>query len=203
MAGVSARVNSPWTRPALSMQTETRQLEMVRFAGNPPEVPTVPRGYSLRQYEERDRASYWRLFTAVFDTYCRLDDLRTAALPRAFHVVEHSESGDVVASAVAAEYLREGHPDPGSLQWVMADSAHLGKGLGKAVVAATTADLAKARYSRVYLSTDDWRLPAISLYLKLGWKPLLFQPDMEDRWKAIFTQLGREFSPDSSVVEPR
>jgi mycothiol synthase len=185
------------------MQSDTRQLEMVRFTGDPPGVPSLPGGYVLRQYEERDRASYWRLFTQVFDTYCRLDDLRTAALPSAFHVVEHVTTGDVVASAVAAEYLREGHPDPGSLQWVMADSSHLGKGLGRAVIVAATANLAKARYSRVYLSTDDWRLPAISLYLKLGWKPLLFQPDMEGRWKTIFTQLGQEFSPDSSVVEPR
>jgi mycothiol synthase len=185
------------------MQTETRQLEMVRFAGSPPAVPAVPQGYALRQYEERDRASYWRLFTSVFDTYCRLDDLRTAALPGAFHVAEDVASGNVVASAVAAEYLRDGHPDPGSLQWVMADSAHLGKGLGKAVVAAATADLARARYGRVYLSTDDWRLPAISMYLKLGWKPLLFAPDMEDRWKTIFEQLGREFLQDSVVVDPR
>ena len=165
------------------MTQAKQQLEMVRYGNSQVEVPELPAEYSLRQYSERDRASYWKLFAEVFQTASRLDNLRTAALPDGFFVVRHEPSATVVASSVAADYQREGHSETGSLQWVMADSSHGGKGLGKATVAAATSRLAVAGYERVYLSTDDWRLPAIHVYLSLGWQPLIYAPDMEQRWK--------------------
>ena len=42
----------------------------------------------------------------------------------------------------------------------------------------------------IYLSTDDWRLPAIKVYLKLGYEPLLYADDMKGRWKAVCGKLG-------------
>lgn len=182
------------------MTQSKQQLEMVRSTGDRPAIPAVPHGYSLRQYEERDRASYWRLFAEVFQTRNRLDNLRTASLPGGFHVVSDEASGDVVASTVAAEYQRDGHEDPGSLQWVMTDPLQTGKGLGRIVVAAATATLAGGGYNRIYLSTDDWRLPAIHIYLELGWKPFLHAPDMEARWKAVYEQLKRKLDPNGFVT---
>jgi len=44
---------------------------------------------------------------------------------------------------------------------------------------------ASAGYRHVYLKTDDWRLPAIKTYLKLGFLPFLFSPDMEGRWREV------------------
>ena len=176
---------------------------MVRSGDVCSTAPVIPIGYSLRHYVEADRASYWRLFTEVYGSSSRLDDLRTAALPNGFFVIEHEPSRDVVASTAAAEYERVGHPEPGSLQWVMTHPDHTGKGLGTAVVAAATDRLTKAGYGRIYLSTDDWRLPAISIYLKLGWKPLLFAPDMKTRWLAVFGELGKQSVEEEFVVEPR
>lgn len=184
------------------MTQSKQQLEMVRSSGTQPAIPALPSGYLLRQYKEPDRASYWRLFAEVFKTRNRLDDLRSASLPGGFHVIEDTASGDVVASAVAAEYPRAGHLEPGSLQWVMTDPLQTGKGLGKAVVAAATGTLAARGYRRVYLSTDDWRLPAIHVYLELGWKPLLHTPDMKDRWMAVYERLKRAPEPDEFVAVP-
>lgn len=181
------------------------QLEMVRTGDIvlPASASAVPHGYSLRQYAEADRASYWRLFAEVYGSSSRLDNLRTASLPGGFFVITELSSGQVVASAAAAKYLRKGHSEPGSLQWVMADPARTGKGLGTSVVSAATERLAAENYGRVYLSTDDWRLPAISIYLKLGWKPLLFAPDMESRWLTVFGELRKEVNQDDFVIEPR
>ena len=181
------------------IETTYVQLEMVRGPEAVPDTPPLPHGYLMRTIEERDRGSYWRLFRLVFDTNSRLDDLRTRSLPGGFLVIEHEPSGDVMASAAAADYVRKGHDETGSLQWVMTDPAHGGKGLGTAVVAAATRLLAEGGYRRVYLSTDDWRLPAISVYLKLGWKPLLFADGIEKRWRAVFGQLGKEFDPAQCV----
>ncbi len=176
---------------------------MVRGPEPVPQTDPPASGYRLRQYEEADRGVYWRLFAGVFETRSRLDDLRSAALPGGFHVIEYEPDRAVVASAVAAEYERDGHTEPGSLQWVMANPGHSGHGLGKAVVAAASQSLADAGYSRVYLSTDDWRLPAIHVYLELGWKPLIFAEDMQERWSAVYKKLRRGGLEADAVIEMR
>lgn len=166
-------------------------------------IPNTHPEYRLRQYEDSDRGFYWKLFYEVFMTGSKLDDLRTAALPDGFFVIEHKASGYVVASAVAAEYDRVGHAERGSLQWVMTDPAHTGKGLGSVVAAAATRLLTNTGYRRVYLSTDDWRLPAISIYLKLGWKPLIFTNGMAERWNVVLNKLGKPEAVTEFVVELR
>lgn len=184
------------------MEQAKQQLEMVRTAGNLPSVGPLPPGYVMRQYRESDRASYWRLFREVFNLPSKLEDLRSASVANGFHVIESEASGDVVASAVAAEYVRAGHAEPGSLQWVMADPLHAGKGIGKAAVAAATTTLSNSGYKRAYLSTDDWRLPAIHVYLEQGWQPHIYAPDMESRWLDVYKQLRRTPGQDEFVVAP-
>ena len=44
-------------------------------------------------------------------------------------------------------------------------------------------------YQRFALKTDDWRLPAVNMYRKLGWKPWLFDDDMPGRWQALCQKL--------------
>ena len=98
-----------------------------------------------------------------------------------------------MAASTAAIYEKSQHPDGHSLQWVVAHEDHRGTGAGQATIAAATQSLTKHAPSYSYLSTDDFRIPAISIYLKLGWKPLLYQDDMPRRWATIFGLLGRQF----------
>ena len=58
-----------------------------------------------------------------------------------------------------------------------------------AVCTAVMQRYASAGYRHVYLKTDDWRLPAIKTYLKLGFLPFLFAPDMEERWREVCSEL--------------
>jgi mycothiol synthase len=55
------------------------------------------------------------------------------------------------------------------------------------------------------LSTDDFRIPAIAIYLSLGFRPFLYDDDMQNRWKTILYGMGwksavEALSPDKSVV---
>ena len=59
------------------------------------------------------------------------------------------------------------------------------------VCAAVTARLLAAGYENIFLLTDDFRLPAISIYLRLSYQPLLHAPDMAERWRVVYEQLGR------------
>lgn len=42
----------------------------------------------------------------------------------------------------------------------------------------------------VRLKSDDWRLPAVLSYLRAGFQPVLFDVDMDTRWKAICQKLN-------------
>ena len=76
-----------------------------------------------------------------------------------------------------------------------ADPEHSGKRLGAVVSAAATRRLVEAGYTDIYLLTDDFRLPAIKTYLSLGWRPVLGEAGMADRWSAVEQQLAGSQRP--------
>ena len=166
---------------------------MIRRDAPVPQVPTVPAGYLLRQAVPEDRLSYAQTFATAFEEPSPFASMMQKKLPEGFFVVEHLPTGTVVAASTAAVYPKAQHPDGHSLQWVVAHSHHRKTGAGQATVAAVTGLLADSAPNYSYLSTDDFRLPAISIYLKLGWQPLLFQDDQISRWGRIFGILGLRF----------
>jgi predicted dehydrogenase/ribosomal protein S18 acetylase RimI-like enzyme len=176
------------------------QLQMVwpdSLLDNSP-TPAPPPGYVLRCYGENDEAQYIELMAkAGFDgwTHERVAHTLRRVLPGGFFVVEHKASGRLVATAMASHAASEQHPYGGELGWVAGDPEHRGKGLGRAVCAAVVARFIRAGYRRIFLSTDDWRLPAIKTYLKLGFEPLLVREDMAERWRAVCEKLGWPFKP--------
>ena len=125
----------------------------------------------------------------------RIQRARRAILPGGFYLIEHEVTGRIVASAMATHGPADIHPEGGELSWVAALPEHSGKGLGMAVCAAATARMLQAGYTRVYLLTDDFRLPALRIYLRLGYEPLLFTEGMAERWKTIEQVLGDRVVP--------
>ena len=41
------------------------------------------------------------------------------------------------------------------------------------------------------LQTDDFRIPAVKTYLKLGFEPLIVHENQPKRWKDVFSAIGR------------
>jgi mycothiol synthase len=186
----------------LSEEKKPRQLQMLwpsSWAGTPPFV-SVADGYNLRTFRPGEMEAYLELaHKARFDHFTAesVAEYMTRVIPGGFFVVEHDETGDLVASAMAQHVPDEMHPEGGVLGWVMGMPGHSGRGLGATVCAAATARLLRAGYERIYLKTDDWRLPALKTYFKLGWVPLLFEPDMEERWREVCAKLDWEFAPEN------
>lgn len=166
---------------------------MIRGNDPVPFVPAPAAGYQMRNAVPEDRHSYNQTFRTAFDEPSPFADLMRKRLRNGFLVVEHLPTGTVVAASTAAVYPKAQYPDGYSLQWVVAHSSHLRTGSGRATVAAATQVLAESAPSYSYLSTDDFRLPAISIYLKLGWKPLLFRDGQAERWSNVFEKLGKRF----------
>jgi len=81
-------------------------------------------------------------------------------------------------------------PDGYELGWVAGDPGHSGKGFGQVVTAAATRALLEHGAGRIYLLTDDWRLPAIKSYLRVGYVPVYHRPGMRRRWHELFLKLN-------------
>jgi mycothiol synthase len=166
---------------------------------NPPAPPAgVPSGYRLRLFETADTAGYCRLLdTAGFKGWNEdtVKGCLLKVLPDGFFLVEHEATGELAATAMANHNPIDLHPYGGELGWVAASPAHARRGLGRAVCAAATRRFLEAGFHRIFLRTDDWRLPAIHIYLTLGYRPFLFAPDMTGRWEKICAALRHPFAP--------
>jgi len=169
------------------------QLEMVWPESLAPPDLQVPEGYLLRQLRESDAEAYAELMRAAgFADWGadRLGKVLRGVLPEGFFVVEHRPSARIVATAIANHCPAERHPFGGELGWVAVAPEHRGRGLGRLVCSAVVRRFLEAGYRRIYLKTDDFRLPAIRVYLGLGFEPSFYREDMQSRWQAVQSKLG-------------
>jgi mycothiol synthase len=171
-----------------------------RRLGAPPRWE-LPIGYALRTFRPGDEEDYARLMQSVGFPFARDDVPRWVdlSLPDGLFFVVHEASGQLVATAGAFDRPLPDLPG-GELGWVAVDPAWRGLGLGYIVSAAVIGRFLTAGFTTIYLLTDDFRLPAIKTYLKLGMVPLLCAPDMEARWRAVCEQLAWDFVPDCCMV---
>ncbi|HNS31512.1 MAG TPA: GNAT family N-acetyltransferase [bacterium] len=183
--------------------------EMIKKAGQPPTlqlhmifpksnfkkavVPPLPTGYSIRTYRNGDEEEYARVMqSAGFEKWNYAGGTLRTALPEGVFFIVYNRTKKIVATACAQNYPTNIHPQGGVLGWVAVDPRHRGKKLGYIVSMKSVERLIKAGYSHIYLSTDDWRLAAIKTYLKMGFKPMYYKPDMKKRWEAVMKQLNPE-----------
>jgi len=153
----------------------------------------VPAGYLLRGFRDGDEEAYIALMrSAGFDTWNRdnLDLIVEIAGPNGIVFAEHAASTRLAATAMGWYKPTAIFADGYEMGWVAADPAHRGKGLGQLVVSAVTRALLGHGARRIFLLTDDWRLPAIKGYLKTGYVPLYHKADMETRWRHVFGELN-------------
>jgi GNAT superfamily N-acetyltransferase/predicted TIM-barrel fold metal-dependent hydrolase len=164
---------------------------------NQPPTWTMPEGYSLRTFRTGDEEAYISLMKLAGFNYWGPDHLKTVlrtALPEGLFFIVHDATQKIVATTVATHNPTPLHPSGGELGWVAGDPEHKGKGLGYITCAAVTRRYLDAGYRDIYLLTDDHRLPAIKTYLKLGWIPYLYLPEMPGRWEKICAQLKIDFA---------
>ena len=180
------------------MPVEPPQLRMgfCQFEGLVAPEP-VP-GYGLRTFRPGDEDAWIAILQTgelgVWDRP-RLDDLMAgtkAALPLdgIFFVTYQDRPVGTACTLL--------HPgDDGliaELGWVAVAPEHRGHALGLQVCRAVLAFIHRLGYGYAYLLTDDFRLPAISTYLRLGFEPEITDPSHPGRWAALqqaLTPTGR------------
>jgi mycothiol synthase len=165
------------------------QLVMKRPLHAPPLPPPGP--IAVREATRADAEQLAELLGAAFaelewDVARVNKDLFDAPDVPVTYVIE--ENGKLVATAAVRYHER--FPESGYVHWVGVDPASRGKRLGSVVMAAAMRRFAADGRKTSILETDDVRLPAIALYLGQGFIPHYTDPDHEDRWSAVFTQLA-------------
>lgn len=183
-------------------QSPYEQLQMVwpqRLLSAPP-VVQLPSGYRLRTYERGDEPGFYRVMARAGWpgwTDEKLQPWLERVLPRCWFLIIDENSNEIVATAMGLHDHTELQPFGGELGWVAADPAHAGQGLGRAVSAAVTRRLIEAGYENIHLYTEHWRLAALKSYLKLGYLPFLYAPEMSARWRAVCEQLQWPYRPEA------
>ncbi len=171
------------------------QLHMILADVAAERIPAVrpPPGYDLRPYRPGDEPGILCVLAAA-----GFDDWNAPNLTEYLQAPERATGTRVVTcnqTHVAVTFASQETPVPpvGRLDFVAADPVHQGRGLGRTVCAAVIRYLLDRGYPSVVLSTDDWRLPAIKTYLRLGFRPKMIREDMPERWRAILEELGWDY----------
>ena len=133
--------------------------------------------YMGREPQQRDRAFYDRAMTAR--PLYRAD--------RCFLITVDGEFAATV-TVICDEERKEGY-----IHMVACKPAFRGRGLGHFLNDLALYTLKIHRMQSAWLTTDDWRIPAIKSYLKAGFRPdTESQPDFCARWQNILATIGAD-----------
>lgn len=152
----------------------------------------LAKGYILRTYQKGDEESWVELLNAngQLGTWDRM------RVEEQLHgdLVEGNQFFVVAANqivALASVYDRKLEEVAcWEIGWVASHPQHRGKGLGRHITAAAVEAALSLSVRPVVLRTDDFRIPAIKVYLKLGFVPDCNHASYPKRWQTIFADLG-------------
>ncbi len=156
------------------------------------EIGPLPYGYAFRVLTEEDAPRLAVLLRragfAEFDEG-QVRNALYACVPRGCFGIE-DERGALVATMMARHMADERHPRGGRIDWLACDPLHVRRGLGMAVAAAAMNRLIEIGYRDIWVTTDDHRLAALKVFLRLGFVPVIYAPGQPERWERVLTTLG-------------
>ena len=176
-----------------------KQLRMVIDEASVSRLPDVPLpdGYVMRAYQNGDESSWAEtLQTCGFKSWNDAEVrayLEDAERRQGSRVVEYNSR--IVAATFASRTTGDTSntiAPEGVLDFVVTHPDHRGKKLARATCTEVSKFFVYLGYKSVSLLTDDWRLPAIHVYLSLGFKPVMNRNDMPKRWATIYDKLKEQ-----------
>lgn len=155
----------------------------------------IPDKFSIRHFHDGDEAAWEKIIEKSFGRNFEIGqfnrDMKSdpAFQPQRVLFVTHNDKPIATASAwFKPDYGQES----GYVHMVGVLPEYQGNQLGYWISLAVLHRLAKEGRKKVYLQTDDFRLAAVKTYLKLGFRPVMIDENMPERYRAIFEKLGIE-----------
>jgi len=169
------------------------QLRMRKSELDDTRVVDPPAGYEVRSYQPGDESAWADIISASFgETKWNVEVTRKELIDRPqfkpkglFFVTWH---GRPVGTCCAWRPMDK--PNVGYVHMLGVMPEHQGKGLGHVLVLHVLDYFRKKGFREAILDTDDFRLPAIKTYLKLGFEPVYIGENHRRRWEIVKHKLG-------------
>jgi mycothiol synthase len=166
-------------------------MRLPELSDLPPAPPHESR-YALRVAGPADHGEIAALLSEAFGD--RWDAERVTAEFSPGNGVEATyvvvSPAGVVATA-AARRLPDRYPEAGYVHYVGARASERGRRLGEVVTRRVLVHFAAPGLDQAVLETDDFRLPAVRTYLRLGFVPEPRTPGEARRWSKVLRNLTR------------
>ena len=168
------------------------QLKMMRGDEKVGEI-IFPEGYFMRRYQKGDGTGWCeccihgslgvdQINEEVFNKKMLAD--KSVNPENIFFLISPSNE---IAGTATYQYSQD--DDAGVIHMVGIKKGYLGRRLSLPMNLYVIQKILEDGKKKIYLTTDDWRLPAIKTYLNAGFKPVCHQPDMEERWRKVMENL--------------
>jgi ribosomal protein S18 acetylase RimI-like enzyme len=160
---------------------------------------SLPVGYSLRWYREGDRHAWQRVQSSTGIYHPVAPDLFEREFGDAPELLPHrqcfveDESGLVVGTATAWIAASGRDPEEGRVHWVAVSPAHQRRGLGAYLTETACTRMRELGARTAYLTTGSENIPAVQLYLALGFRPEVRSPQERDAWRTLARVLEHRF----------
>lgn len=156
----------------------------------------LPPGYSIRPVGVADGRLWEQVMDQSFGGYGPGDFEKIMVEnydydPQRVRVM-FDEHGSPCATATSWRQHYRWGPGIGYVLFVGVAKSHQGHGLGGQMTLHVLHDFVLHGFHTAVLETDDYRLPAIKTYLKLGFVPRIVHPRQVQQWEDIFGQLSME-----------
>jgi mycothiol synthase len=175
-------------------------MRLPELSDLPPAPPHEP-CYALRAAVPTDHGQLAELLSEAFGD--KWDANRVAAEFSAGNGVEATYVVDspvgVVATA-SARRLPDRYPEAGYVHYVGARVSERGRRLGELVTRRVLVHFVAAGLDQAVLETDDFRLPAVRTYLRLGFVPEPRTPGDARRWSKVLRNLARTGRPSHTSI---
>ncbi|AZN43263.1 GNAT family N-acetyltransferase [Paenibacillus albus] len=176
--------------------TEERKLpQLVMRLASLTHLPALelPAGFHLRHFEPGDEG-HWEAIVEKSFGWSRDFVRKIASHPyyKPERVLFICDQEKPVATACAWQEPQWGD-DCGYLHMVGVDPSYGGRGLGLCISLAALHRMREEGKRHAVLETDDFRLSAIHIYLKLGYLPAYEGAELEERWRQVYGKLNLAF----------
>lgn len=169
------------------------ELSMVRSLADLESLPVfpLPDGYIMREFREgQDEAAWDELIQTVFG----MPELSFQKHMKSDPVYAPERilflcRGDVPVATAAWWWLPQYGENCGLVHMVAARPEEAGKKFGYILVREVLCRLKREGRTEVILNTNDYRLPALKTYLKLGFRPKYNDPRQKEVWDRIYETL--------------
>jgi len=150
----------------------------------------LPAGYSIQWYQPGYEES-WQKVQSLADEYTRVTPAlfqeqfgtNTQLLSERQCFLFNSENNIIGTATAWLDNL--GEKSPGRIHWVAIIPAEQGKGLARPLLTIICKRLKELGHSETYLTTQSVRIPAINLYAKFGFSPVIDSGRDREIWEKL------------------